>query len=455
MRRAGSLFVLALMLTGTTFGLSEAAPADDGNGREWRQLYETTGLTWAQVARICPRDGETPCSGSVGGKVLTGWVWATQDQVIDFMGQYAPELLTAEPPTVSGPEYFLPALGFLSKMRWTLTQSSTYFSMEWTGGWTSSTDQDGRPTVGAAGYQHPIFNGHLGVGSVANADESDPHRGVWLWREAGLDYSPPVISSTVDGVKGTNDWYVSSVSVAWDVKDAESPIDSTTGCEPSEVVSDTPNATFRCTARSFGGASEASLSIKRDATPPVVACGAPAPVFDLGQLGAAVTASVSDATSGPVTSAVKGFANTGRVGTFSAPVVGRDTAGNRTTTNCKYEVVVPYCRNLVPSIVGSTGNDVIEGTIGRDIIHSIGGLDTINGLAGNDVICGGDGPDSIYGGRGKDSVDGGPGDDSLFGSPGDDKLNGGPNNDRLRGDSGRDTCASGEIGMSSCEIEIP
>ena len=46
-----------------------AAPAgavDDGHGHEWRQLYETTGLSWNDVAAVCPRDGSTPCEGSSG-----------------------------------------------------------------------------------------------------------------------------------------------------------------------------------------------------------------------------------------------------------------------------------------------------------------------------------------------------------------------------------------------------
>ena len=48
---------------------SAAPPADlndDGNGKRWRQLTETVGMTPDQVASMCPRDGETRCSGSVG-----------------------------------------------------------------------------------------------------------------------------------------------------------------------------------------------------------------------------------------------------------------------------------------------------------------------------------------------------------------------------------------------------
>jgi hypothetical protein len=60
------LFVVALAAGGTPAGAVPPDPVDGGNGMEWRQLYETTGLSWDQVAQICPRDGATPCSGSIG-----------------------------------------------------------------------------------------------------------------------------------------------------------------------------------------------------------------------------------------------------------------------------------------------------------------------------------------------------------------------------------------------------
>ena len=83
---------------------STAAPTVDG--REWRELFETTGLSWSEVASVCPTDGATACSGTVGGRNLTGWTWATAGQVRDLMDDYAPGLATAEPPVVSGIDGF-------------------------------------------------------------------------------------------------------------------------------------------------------------------------------------------------------------------------------------------------------------------------------------------------------------------------------------------------------------
>ncbi|RPI13334.1 MAG: choice-of-anchor D domain-containing protein [Lysobacterales bacterium] len=51
-------------------------------GREWRQLKDTTYVTWNEVAAVCPTDGVTPCNGSIhrsqdGAYIdVTGWTWA-------------------------------------------------------------------------------------------------------------------------------------------------------------------------------------------------------------------------------------------------------------------------------------------------------------------------------------------------------------------------------------------
>ncbi len=71
----------------------------------------------------------------------------------------------------------------------------------------------------------------------------------------------------------------------------------------------------------------------------------------------------------------------------------------------------PICFGQEATIVGTSGDDVIDGTEGPDVIAGLGGDDVIHGLGGDDVICGGSGDDLI---------DGGPGDDLLDGSFGTD-----------------------------------
>lgn len=58
---------------------ARAAFPDDG--KLWRPVPQTTGLTWSQVASVCPADGASRCAGAVGGRDLTGWIWATDAQV--------------------------------------------------------------------------------------------------------------------------------------------------------------------------------------------------------------------------------------------------------------------------------------------------------------------------------------------------------------------------------------
>ncbi len=119
------------------------------------------------------------------------------------------------------------------------------------------------------------------------------------------------------------------------------------------------------------------------------------------------------------------------------------------------------CNGLPATIVGTTGDDVINGTNGPDVIAGLGGNDIINGGNGDDVICGyagddtlngGNGNDTLLGSHGNDQLDGGSGtdtldggndNDTLTGSNGDDTLNGGNGNDTLTGGSGNDVLAGG------------
>src|SRR4051794_14005405 len=231
------IVVVALVPTVGGIAHAQGTGFDDGAGHEWRQLTDTTGVTWNDLAAVCPRDGVSPCTGLAGGRDVTGWVWATADQVVAFMGQYAPDLLSADPSSVGGPDHLFQAMTFLDVMRPTFFFSGYPTTVGFTGGWTSSTDATGAPMFGSAGYEHPIFNGSLGVGPGANPSEPTSSMGAWLWRTAGLDYTPPVITSHITGTLGSNDWYTSDVALTWNVAD-ESPIDSRVGCTPLSLTTD-------------------------------------------------------------------------------------------------------------------------------------------------------------------------------------------------------------------------
>ena len=84
------------------------------------------------------------------------------------------------------------------------------------------------------------------------------------------DTTGPVITKTVTGTLGDNDWYTSNVNVDWTVSDPESAISSQSGCADFSVTSDQNAQTYTCTATSAGGTSSQSVTIKRDATNPTI-----------------------------------------------------------------------------------------------------------------------------------------------------------------------------------------
>src|SRR5262245_11796650 len=94
---------------------ARAAFPDDG--KLWRAVPQTTGLSWSQVASVCPTDGASRCAGVTGGRDLTGWIWATDAQVIALMGAYDPAILTADPPQIGGPEHLIQAITFVEDVK--------------------------------------------------------------------------------------------------------------------------------------------------------------------------------------------------------------------------------------------------------------------------------------------------------------------------------------------------
>lgn len=111
------------------------------------------------------------------------------------------------------------------------------------------------------------------------------------------------------------------------------------------------------------------------------------------------------------------------------------------------------CDGLTPTIIGTSGNDILWGTEDRDVISGLAGNDLINGHGGNDVICGGqgddsldggDGDDRLFGNLGNDEVAGGRGNDEIVGGRGDDDLSGGDGNDIISGWSNNDHLVGGD-----------
>lgn len=88
-----------------------------------------------------------------------------------------------------------------------------------------------------------------------------------LAESSGTGGTPPVITPHVQGTLGRNDWYTSDVVVSWSVSD---PSAATSGCSSTTISVDTPGVTLTCSATAGGSSVSSSVTVKRDATAPVL-----------------------------------------------------------------------------------------------------------------------------------------------------------------------------------------
>jgi hypothetical protein len=159
------------------------------------------------------------------------------------------------------------------------------------------------------------------------------------------------------------------VAVSWSVTDDESDITSESGCAPTTVSADTPGLTLTCSAASAGGTSSHSVTVKRDATAPVVAVTgvADGATYITGAVPAA-GCSTTDALSGVATSATVGLVGSSLGGIIVRCTGATDNAGNTAhPVSVTYTVVEPAPPVLVVNATGTlpnltTGTARISGT---------------------------------------------------------------------------------------------
>jgi hypothetical protein len=162
---------------------------------------------------------------------------------------------------------------------------------------------------------------------------------------SGIDETSPLVAYSIEGRQGREGWYIGDVTVRWNVADAESSIIASSGCGAASITSDSGGQAFTCTATSAGGTSSQSVTIKRDATPPILTFGSLEPVANAAgwhKGSVEIPFTTEDATSGVasadpaspvvVTMQGEGIARTvtvtdvaGNSATFSTPPVNIDT----------------------------------------------------------------------------------------------------------------------------------
>jgi hypothetical protein len=160
-----------------------------------------------------------------------------------------------------------------------------------------------------------------------------------------LDSSPPSVTAAPSpgAPDGANGWYHSAVGLTWNVADADSPVATTSGCDPQSITGEGAVA-FTCTASSAGGATSQPVTIKRDSVPPS------APVFSGIAPGAtvlisavppesAIGCSASDATSGLSSCTFDGY--NALPGSHTLTATATDVSGLKSTSTLNYSVVLP------------------------------------------------------------------------------------------------------------------
>lgn len=156
-----------------------------------------------------------------------------------------------------------------------------------------------------------------------------------------LDNTPPSILPNIVGTLGNNDWYTSDVIVSWTVTDDESAVTSQ-GCSDASVTQDTDGETRTCSATSAGGSASVSVTIKRDATKPVIGYAGNDGSYTVDQT-VNITCSASDAMSGLASSTcanVTGAAYTFAIGANSYSASAQDFAGNANAASTQFTVQV-------------------------------------------------------------------------------------------------------------------
>ncbi len=213
------------------------------------------------------------------------------------------------------------------------------------------------------------------------------------------DDSPPAVTYSIDGIQGNNNWYRGSTSgafivVHWSVSDPDSPVTSTSGCEPAVRVNDpTMAATLTCSASSDGGTTSVTTKqLKVDATPPATTVSPSRSPNGAGWYRTAVTLTWdgTDSTSGiasctsPRSYSGPDAANTSQTGSCT------DKAGNSSNASLTLHYdSAPPATTASPSPAPNA-----NGWLKSGVQVTWNGSDPLSGVAGCDAKSTYNGPDT-------------------------------------------------------------
>ncbi|HEY6124275.1 MAG TPA: hypothetical protein VIV63_06465, partial [Steroidobacteraceae bacterium] len=205
------------------------------------------------------------------------------------------------------------------------------------------TTADALSGVASTSSPSPVVITGSGVGLTGQVTVSDAagNSAVFTSAAVNIDRTVAVITPNIVGTLGTNGWYRSNVQVSWTIDELPGSIDWTSGCGTTNRTTDTTGVSYSCGVQSAAGYTSRTVSIKRDATAPVVTITRPAnnATYTVGQ---SVTSSFG-CTDARMQSCVGTTTNgapldTSSAGTKSFTVNALDLAGNTTTLVRTYTV---------------------------------------------------------------------------------------------------------------------
>ncbi len=194
---------------------------------------------------------------------------------------------------------------------------------------------------------------------------------------------PAAVAARVVGTVGLNNWYTSDVGVSWSISNALPSSTSAAGCAPTTITTDTSGQVVGCVVTTPGGATAASQSVKRDATPPVTAVvAAPLPdAFGWNNTPVAVTYSGTDATSGVAACSPATILSIEGANLAAGAGSCTDNAGNSSTTVSGPAVSIDRTAPLVTASLNATAN--AAGWFRAPVTVTFTGTDALSGLAAN------------------------------------------------------------------------
>lgn len=153
------------------------------NGLEWRQVTETSTISWNEVSTVCNQSTGV-CNGSIETVDFTGWTWASVDEVTDLFNAILPGTandLTKGGDTINETNSQLPA-SFFTVFEPTYIDSNVQAIF----GWSRDKNTNSMPLDPSVSNQFdPNGVDVITTQNSGSASIKSPGVGSWLYRASG------------------------------------------------------------------------------------------------------------------------------------------------------------------------------------------------------------------------------------------------------------------------------